>query len=383
MTSVGMPEPAHVADAVRAARASGAPLRIRGAGTWLDAGLPCGASSTLDLSAHSGVTEYEPGDFTLAARAGTSLAEIDRVTAAHGQWLTLDPHGPSSGTIGATVATASAGPLSSAFGTPRDHVLGCEFVSGSGDIVRAGGRVVKNVAGFDLVRLVTGAWGTLGALTEVTVRLRARPEVDHTLAITFAKNGVASADAAWRWLRGSEYTPLAAELVSPSLARQLSLGDARLLVRLGGNATFVSAAALSVASLGATSTMSSDCWQALSLAEPAGSVVFRASTRPSRVAALWARVLPLTEAHGGFAHATLTRGVVRCVIPAPADASATLALRTALRALAADTTIVGERMPAALWTDIARARASDALAAGVRRAFDPDAIMNPGILRIS
>ena len=383
MTSAKVAEPAHVADAVRAARASGAALRIRGAGSWLDAGLPCMAPDALDMSALVGIVEYEPGDFTLAAKAGTSLAEIDRVTAAHGQWLTLDPHGAASGTIGATVATASAGPLASAFGTPRDHVLGCEFVSGSGDIVRAGGRVVKNVAGFDLVRLVTGAWGTLGALTEVTVRLRARPEVDQTLAITFAENGAASAEAAWRWLRGSEYTPLAAEYVSPSLARQLSLGDARLLVRLGGNATFVSAAAMSVAALGSTSTIPSDRWQALSLAEPAGSVVFRASTRPSRVAALWARVHPLAEQHGGFAHATLTRGVVRCVIPAPADASATQALSLALRALAADATIVGERLPAALWTDIARVRASDALAAGVRRAFDPDAIMNPGILRIS
>jgi FAD/FMN-containing dehydrogenase len=207
--------------------------------------------------------------------------------------------------------------------------------------------------------------------------------VDQTFAITLAETGAASADAAWRWLRGSEYTPLAAELLSSSLARRLALGDARLLVRLGGNATFVSAAALAVASLGDTAVVSTDRWQALSRAEPDGAVVFRASTRPSRIAALWGRVQELAEQRGGFAHATLTRGVVRCVIPAPADASATQALGAALRALAADTTIVGERLPAALWTDIARVRTSDALAAGVRRAFDPDAILNPGILRIS
>src|SRR5205085_7816433 len=133
----------------------------------------------------------------------------------HGQWITLDPIGTDHSTIGATIATASAGPLASAFGTPRDHVLGCEFVTGNGDIVNAGGQVVKNVAGFDLVRLVTGAWGTLGAITEVTLRVRAKPEVDSTLAIGLGRLG---ADPLWRWLRQSEFTPLAAELVSPSLA---------------------------------------------------------------------------------------------------------------------------------------------------------------------
>ena len=101
------------------------------------------------------------GDLTLTARAGTTLANIARATAAEGQWLALDPHGSASGTLGATIATASAGPLAHAFGTPRDNVLGIEAVTGTGEIVRAGGRVVKNVAGFDLTRLFTGAWGTL------------------------------------------------------------------------------------------------------------------------------------------------------------------------------------------------------------------------------
>src|SRR5919199_245968 len=84
---------------------------------------------------------------------------------------------------GARWRTASYGPLATAFGTPRDAVLGAEFVTGTGAVVRGGGRVVKNVAGFDLVRLVIGAWGTLGVLTEITVRLRARPEIDETVAV--------------------------------------------------------------------------------------------------------------------------------------------------------------------------------------------------------
>src|SRR5919199_3193050 len=123
---------------------------------------------------------------------------------------------------GARWRTASYGPLATAFGTPRDAVLGAEFVTGAGAIVRGGGRVVKNVAGFDLVRLVIGAWGTLGVLTEITVRLRARPEVDETLAIAVG----ASADAVARLataLRALPFTPFAAEMVNGALATRLGL----------------------------------------------------------------------------------------------------------------------------------------------------------------
>ena len=159
---------AAVAARVRDARATRTPLRIVGARQWLDAGRPCRAANELSLVALRGVTEYERGDFTITARAATPLAEIDAVTAREGQWLALQPFGSADGTIGATIATASWGPLASAYGTPRDQLLGCEVVTGVGEIVRAGGRVVKNVAGFDLSRLMTGAWGTLGAITEVT-----------------------------------------------------------------------------------------------------------------------------------------------------------------------------------------------------------------------
>ena len=91
---------------------------------------------------------------------------------AHDQWLALDPAGD--GTIGATVATCSYGPGATLFGTPRDAVLGMTVVLGTGEIVRPGGRVVKNVAGFDLTRLMVGAWGWLGVITEITLRVRPR-----------------------------------------------------------------------------------------------------------------------------------------------------------------------------------------------------------------
>ena len=371
-----------IAERVREARARVTPLRIVAGGHWLDAGRPCSADHRLDLATHSGIVSYEPGDLTLTARAATSLAEIDRVTAAEGQWLTLDPYGHGDGSLGATIATASAGPLATAYGTPRDHVLGCEFVTGAGDVVRAGGRVVKNVAGFDLVRLVTGSWGTLGALTEMTVRLRARPEVDRTLFVhAGGADQAALATAAWQWTRGSDYRPLAAELLSPSLARTLGGdGDAQLLVRLGGNAAFVRAAADSVASVGSVSEGTTDIWQRLRTAEPSGAIVFRASTLPASVGSLFASMVVLAESHGGFAHATVARGVVRCVIPKADDERVINDVQRSLAAIGATATIVGERMPAALWSSVSRQSDSRSLAERVRSSFDPDRIMNPGVL---
>src|SRR5436190_19613663 len=164
-------------------------LRIVGSGTWLDANRPVRADARLSTTALAGVSEYVAGDLTITVGAATTLAEIARVTARAGQWLTLDPHGEDQGTIGATIATASVGPLAHHFGLARDVVLGLEFVTGAGDVVRGGGRVVKNVAGFDLARLLTGSWGTLGVITEVTLRLRALPEVDRTVAIAVGESG--------------------------------------------------------------------------------------------------------------------------------------------------------------------------------------------------
>ena len=166
---------AAVVAAIKESEKGRTPIRISGGSTWLDAGRPVRANKTLSLAGDTGVVSYVPGDLTLTVRAGTPLSEIDRVTREHDQWLPLDPYGSPDGTIGATIATASAGPLASSFGLPRDLLLGLEFVNGRGDVVRGGGKVVKNVAGFDLSRLLTGSWGTLGVITEVTVRLYACP----------------------------------------------------------------------------------------------------------------------------------------------------------------------------------------------------------------
>jgi glycolate oxidase FAD binding subunit len=161
---------AYVRESAETARA----LRILGRGTWPDAGHPVYATVNLSLAHDTGIVAYTPGDLVLTVRAGTTLREIDSVLGAHDQWLPLDPDGGRDGTIGATVATGSYGPMAALYGTPRDQTLGMTAVTGLGDIVRPGGRVVKNVAGFDLTRLLVGSWGTLGVITEVTVRVRAR-----------------------------------------------------------------------------------------------------------------------------------------------------------------------------------------------------------------
>lgn len=365
-----------IAERIREARAAATPLRIVGGGSWLFGGRPSSAQATLDIGPHSGIVEYEPGDLTLTALAGTTLGQIERATRDNGQWLPLDPPGSSDGTIGATVATASCGPLASAYGTPRDQLLGCELVTGAGDVVCAGGRVVKNVAGFDLVRLMTGAWGTLGALTEVTVRLRALPEVDRTIALEVR------AEDARGWLRAAAFSPLAVELLTPAIARTLGAGNGQtLLVRIGGNAALVRAAMESAATLGTMREVDGTSWRALAASEPVDAAVVRLSTLPSRIGALWDRASAIVERVGGYAHATLTRGVVRCVIPVLGSGADEVArLRGVVTSLRIDATCIAERLPAPIWSSLIPAAAADPLSVRLRRAFDPDRLLNPGIL---
>ncbi len=368
---------AAVADEIERAGVDGSALRIVGAGHWLDAGRPVAAERALDLTAlvSPDIVHYEPGDLTLTVRATATLGRINELLRAEGQWLPLDPAGGMDGTIGATIATASAGPLASAFGTPREQVLGVEVVTGRGEIVRAGGRVVKNVAGFDLTRLMTGAWGTLGAITEVSVRLRAVPAMEATVAVP------ASAADAWGWISASEYAPYAAELLTPALARGLGLGETgTLLLRIGGNESLVRATMASVSTLGEPRPVDDDIWPRLSVRDAGNVAVIRVAGRPSRLAPLWERVTTVLERVGGEAHATPRRGVIRCIIPVD-DADEQFArLRGIIGALRVEASSVVERLPASLWSSLVPAAASDDLSRGIRAVFDPHRILNPGIL---
>ena len=260
-----------------------APLRIVGRGTWPGRNAAVAKdAATLDVSALAGIIEYVPGDLTLTARAGTTMAELDAATSAHGQWCPLLPWGGDDGTLGATFATATHGPCSASLGTPRDVALGMEFVDGTGAIVRAGGRVVKNVAGFDLTRLLVGSWGTLGAITEVSVRLRARPAVDETWSLGVdesdgaARSSVDESDGACARLeafRRGPLAPLAIEALSAAAARGLGLatpGPAQgcVLVRLGGNAAFVAASRETVKALGHAERCAAGIWTRLREIDP-------------------------------------------------------------------------------------------------------------------
>jgi glycolate oxidase FAD binding subunit len=233
-------------------------LRLRGAGSWMHVGHPVTASHEVHLDSFAGVREYAANDLTITVGAATTLAELDAVTRANGQWCPLLPWGDDGGTVGATIATATAGPFTESLGHPRDLVLGLECVDGRGRVIRAGGRVVKNVAGFDLTRLVTGSWGTLAVITEVHLRLRARPSVDRSIYIEGA-----TATQMRAFSRG-RFAPLAALPLSDALAQSIGhRGHGAWLLRLGGNAALVNAALAELATLGACVDVPETVWDVI------------------------------------------------------------------------------------------------------------------------
>jgi glycolate dehydrogenase FAD-binding subunit len=366
---------ADVADVVRQSRATRTTLRIAAGATWLDAGRPVVADARLDISALAGIVEYVPGDLTLTARAGTPLALIVAATAAHGQWLPLDAPAMPRTTLGATLATASCGPLAATIGNPRDLTVGVEFVTGTADVVRGGGRVVKNVAGFDLVRLVIGAWGTLGVLTEATVRLRALPECDVSLAL--AAEDPAQRPLLLRTLHEGGVAPLAADLVDAALAAEIGLPrTTQLLVRLVGNEASVAAQRRVLASVSDAVEAGPDAWLHLCAADPPAAFTCRVSRRPSEFGALWDAVGGAMAACPGMVrHGSVARGVVRCIAP-PGEAAA---LSSFVRLAAEVGRCIVERAPAPAWPLVSSA-ATHRLARGIRLAFDPDRLLNPGIL---
>jgi len=375
MTAIALDSVQAVRDAIREASTRGLALRVAGRGTWLDAGRPVRAAASLSTRELTGIVDYVPGDLTLTARAGTPLAEIAEATAAHNQWLALDPFGDDDGTIGATIATASAGPLATSFGTPRDLVLGLEFVAGDGTIARGGGRVVKNVAGFDLTRLLTGSWGTLGVITEVTVRLHARPEADESVAI--AVDSVTGAARVRQLLRRLPFTPYACEVVNATLAGVVGANATTAIFRLGGNSESVGAQRKALSELGDIRSIDSSVWAEYSTIEPDDSMVFRLSSLPAEIENRWREASEIAaECPGTLVHASPSRGIVRCIVPK--NEASVAAIKRRFAAPAAFSRI-GERLPAELWPLCSPAPTADRLSAGIKRAFDPSNVLNVGI----
>ncbi|MBU6418693.1 MAG: glycolate oxidase subunit GlcE [Proteobacteria bacterium] len=161
--------------------AGGGKLEITGGGTRVAFGAPNRAADQLSLKSFSGIIEYDPAELVLTAQAGTALAELNEAVAARGQGFAFEPFGAASSTIGGVIAAGVAGARRVSAGSARDHLLGFKGVSGRGEFFNAGSKVVKNVTGYDLPKLVCGSWGRLAALTEVTLKVLPRPPERLTL----------------------------------------------------------------------------------------------------------------------------------------------------------------------------------------------------------
>ncbi len=178
--------PASIAEAQAAVRAASPGTRIlaRGRGTKPPLSTPPDGALALDVSGLSGIIEYEPGEFTFTALAGTPIAEIDAALAEHGQFLPFDPPLVEAGaTLGGTVAAGLSGPGRYRYGGVRDFILGVRYVDGAGEVVRTGGKVVKNAAGFDISKLMVGSLGALGVLVELSFKVFPKPEAYATLRV--------------------------------------------------------------------------------------------------------------------------------------------------------------------------------------------------------
>ena len=174
---------ARFADEIRAAAAAGAPLRIRGGGTKDFYGQTL-EGRVLDTRACSGVVDYDPTELYVTVRAGTPLAELESALAGNGQWLAFEPpHFAPGATVGGAIASGLAGPRRQASGGVRDFVLGVRVLDGRGDDLVFGGQVMKNVAGYDVSRLMAGAMGTLGLILEVTLKVLPKPAAEATLRL--------------------------------------------------------------------------------------------------------------------------------------------------------------------------------------------------------
>ncbi|MEG4588024.1 FAD-binding oxidoreductase [Microcoleus sp. MOSTC5] len=202
--------------------------------------LPCGSGSKLDwgglvkgvniavsTSRLNRLVEHAVGDLTVTAEAGMKFADLQQILAAAGQFLPIDPAYPQQATLGGIVATADAGSLRHRYRGVRDLLLGITFVRSDGKIAVAGGRVVKNVAGYDLMKLFTGAYGTLGVISQVTFRVYPLPESSGTVVLTGQTNALSQTA---QILLSSALTPSAVDLLSPELVAKLGLGKGTGLI---------------------------------------------------------------------------------------------------------------------------------------------------------
>ncbi|MCJ2108955.1 FAD-binding protein [Methylobacterium sp. E-041] len=376
------------ADIVGAAAGRSERLRLVGGDTMAGIGRPAQDEATLSARALSGITLYEPAEMVIAARAGTPLSEVQALLAARGQMLPFEPMDAralmgSAGapSFGAVAAANNSGPRRINAGAARDSLIGVRFVNGRGQAIKSGGRVMKNVTGLDLVKLMAGSWGTLGLLTEVTFKVL--PVQERVATLVFSGLDDARAVAALAAALGSPFELTGAAHLPAGIDGE----DPRTLMRLEGFSDSLDYRIGELRKLlkrfGAAEILDGEpgaaLWTAIRDATPfAGSAdaVWRLSTAPTRGPALAAaigRAMPARWFYdwGG--------GLVWLAVPSAGDAGAA-AIRGALAEHRGHATLI--RAPDAVRAAVPVFQPlSEPLmrvTQGIKAAHDPAGIFNPG-----
>ena len=349
------------------------PLWVRGGGTR---GLG-GTGEVVSVAGIAGVELYEPGALTLVVRAGTPVAEIEAVLAAENQRLAFEPtdHRGLMGTsgaptIGGVVAGNISGPRRVQAGACRDFLLGVRFVDGAGQVVRNGGRVMKNVTGYDLVKLMAGSWGTLGVLTEVALKVLPRPESEATLSVA-----VADAEVAVRAMAAALGSPfeVSGAAFEPGAGVRIRVEgfEASVAYRAGRLNEILSR--FGAVSGGDDPAASAVIWDGLRDVAPFHGVpgdVWRLSVKPSVAPEVAARLRAerLLYDWGG--------GLIWALLPEGTD------LRGRLGGVAGHATLVraSEATRARLGMFQPEPEPLRRISEGLRARFDPRGILNPGLM---
>lgn len=396
-------EEAGFAAAIADAAAAGEPLLVRGNATKLGMLRPVQAARVLSTANHSGITLYSPQELIISARAGTLLSDIEAALAEKGQHLIAEPpdltallgvQAPQTlapQTLGGIVATNLSGPRRVAWGAMRDHVIGIRAVNGTGEIIHSGGRVLKNVTGLDLCKLLTGSHGTLGVITEITLKVLPVPETTATvlLAGLEPEAGVAALSAAL----GSPYSVSAAAwLPAEAAARVPALAGFGRSVALARIEDFAASVVYragrlcgDLAGFGGAEILedaaSRAAWRAVrdAVALPAvpEDAIWRVSVRPSAGPGV---LRALTEQNGARGFLDWGGGLVW--IAGRADAGTHEAVEQAARAAGGTWTLLRapEPLRAAVNVVPPESEALGRITRRVKAALDPRGILNPGRL---
>lgn len=372
---------------VQTALADKTPLELIGTGTKRGLGRPMQTAATLDLSGFSEITLYEPEELVITAGAGTKLDDIRKLVSDKGQEFAFEPPDLSrllgtdhAGTLGGMLACNLSGPRRLKAGAARDHILGIAGVSGRGEAFKAGGRVVKNVTGYDVPKLMASSFGTLAALTSVTFKVLPRAESEETLVIEGLSDDDAVATMSLAMQSSCEVSGAA------HLPKALGYGTAKTLLRLEGippsiayrrdKLTGILGDKGSIHRL--ESAESRTQWVAIRdvhlFADNQDRCVWRLSVPPAEGAKVTSALAPELDARWFYDWAG---GLIWIDVPASADASGA-AIRAALRQGHATLIRATEAIRTAVPVLQPQAPALAALAQRVKTAFDPMGIFNPG-----